>query len=99
MTLLKRIMKAISFILILLSGIMAIGWQIEWLDKYFLWRIVADIIGFLTIPLFPLYALVELFWHGWPTEVTIAFYFGLTGIGIAIVNFILNDVLLKANED
>jgi hypothetical protein len=89
-------MEIISVISYILACIMALGWQIEWLDKYFLWRFAADIIGFITIPLFPIYTIIEWLWHGWPSDVTIAIYFGAIGVGIRAMEYLLNLIIFKS---
>jgi len=79
-----RLMRGVSFIGYVISGFLAIGWYVNWLESYLMWHSVAMIFGFYTFPCFLIAALVEWFWHGFPHEITAAivinFAFLLMGV-------------------
>jgi hypothetical protein len=73
LAILFRILQGIGVAVWLLGGLLMAGWYIVWLDTYFLWRYLANMVGILTVPLIPIAVLIEWLSHGWPTEITCLF--------------------------
>jgi len=61
---------SLAGLLYLFSIVPMVFWYVDWLDKYFLWVIIAFVLGILTFPLLPIAILIELSWHGWPHLMT-----------------------------
>lgn len=67
-----RVVRGVCFVGYVLSGFLALGWYINWLEAHLMWHSPAMIFGFYTFPCFLIAALVEWFWHGFPYEITVA---------------------------
>jgi hypothetical protein len=94
-----RILRVVGIITMLIAGILMIGWYITWLDQYCFWRLVADILGFITFPLIPIVAIVEWLWHGWPTDITDALIFQVIGIVLTAVGYWGKRLILGQNSE
>ena len=68
-----RVLRGVCFVGYVLSGFLALGWYINWLEAYLMWHSPAMIFGFYTFPCFLIAALVEWSWHGFPHEITLTF--------------------------
>jgi len=75
------------------GSIFAIGWYMEWLDINFLWRPVALVGGIITFPIIPIATIIEWLWHGWPSDITVAFIFTTRGILTSFIGVWIEDNL------
>lgn len=92
----KNILETIGLLCYLISGIFSWGWYYEFLDQY-LWKVVAAIISFFTLPFFWVAGIIEWMNNGFPEDLKIALISFLAGIVCMLLSiFITNNKKMKS---